>query len=96
VIVTLLEPAQQELEEAVARYESLEQGLGIDLALEFYRSLDRIRDRPQSYQLVSGTARRCILSRFKYQIVYEIMESRIVVLALVHERQAPKTWQDRL
>lgn len=92
----LLEPAQQELEEAADYYEARQEGLGVDLALEFYRSLDRIRSHPNAYPVVMGNVRRCMLHRFNYQIVYEILDEMIVVLALVHERQDPKVWQDRI
>ncbi|MBL7645429.1 MAG: type II toxin-antitoxin system RelE/ParE family toxin [Candidatus Hydrogenedentes bacterium] len=94
--VRLLEPAQQELEEAAGYYEALEDGLGISLATEFHQSLDRIREYPKSYPVISGNVRRCMVHRFKYQIVYDLVDDLIVVLAVVHERQDPKIWQDRI
>jgi len=94
--VRLLEPAQQELEEAVGYYEALEDGLGVSLALEFYESLDRIREFPESYPIVTGNVRRGMLHRFRYQIVYEFVDNMIVVMAVIHERRDPKAWRDRI
>ena len=91
--IVLLEPAQQELEEVADYYDGL--GLGVAFREEFYRSLERIRTNPKSYTLVSPHARRCIVRRFKYAIIYEIELARIVVLAVIHERRDPKVWQDR-
>ena len=91
--ITLLEPAQQELEEVTGYYDAFE--LGLEFRAEFYRSLDRISANPESYALVAPHARRCMVRRFKYAIIYEIEPSRIVVLAVVHERRNPKAWQDR-
>ena len=92
----LLEPAQQELEEAAGHYEALEPGLGIDFGEEFYRSVERICANPESYPLVAPNTRRCLLRRFKYAIIFEIEADLIVVFAVIHERQNPKTWQDRI
>lgn len=94
--IVLLEIAQQELEAAAGHYEALEAGLGIDFGDEFYKSVDRICANPESYPFVAPNARRCLLRRFKYAIIFEVEANQILILAVVHERQHPKRWQDRL
>jgi plasmid stabilization system protein ParE len=46
--------------------------------------------------LVHGEARRAVLRRFPYSVIYAVREDEIVVIACFHGRRDPKRWQDRL
>jgi plasmid stabilization system protein ParE len=40
--------------------------------------------------------RRCLLRNFPYAIIYEVGESRILILAVAHVRRRPNYWRERL
>ncbi|MDH4305483.1 MAG: type II toxin-antitoxin system RelE/ParE family toxin [Nitrospira sp.] len=64
--------AETELTEAVDWYEARSQGLGA----EFLRSLDaviaQVQRHPTLYPVLFGTARRAVLRRFPYSLIYTI------------------------
>ncbi len=55
--------AQEEAEEAAARYEALRAGLGQEFRAEFEAALERIVQFPQSYGIELGEFRACPLRR---------------------------------
>ena len=55
----LLEPAQQELDEAVVWYAEQAPGLGDAFLLEAIRAFDLIQRYPQAWHPLSGSTRRC-------------------------------------
>lgn len=88
--------ANLEINEAADWYE--ERGRG--LAVEFLRILDAciesIRRNPEFHPKVHGEARRAVLRRFPYSVIYVVREEEVVVIACFHGRRDPKSWQDRL
>jgi plasmid stabilization system protein ParE len=60
------------------------------------RTLQRVRENPFQYQRVIGEARRAPLRRFGYGLFYRVIEDEIVVIACMHGRRDPATWQDRI
>jgi plasmid stabilization system protein ParE len=88
--------AEAEIAEALEWYETRGKGLGAD----FMRSLDAtvaaIQRAPAQYQIVKGQARRAVLRRFPYSLVYLASEDEIVVLACFHGRRDPRKLMDRL
>ena len=77
--IRLLEVAQQELDEAIAYYNSESSGLGCDFLLEVLSAFDRIRRSPNAWQPYTEHSRRCQTRRFPYGIVDQILESGILV-----------------
>lgn len=71
-----------------------------ELALEFLNTLDetfeRIANYPQAYYEVESGIRRALMKKFPYCIYYIISSDRITILAILHARRAPDTWQQRL
>jgi plasmid stabilization system protein ParE len=88
--------AEAEIAEALEWYETRGKGLGAD----FMRSLDAtvaaIQRAPTQYQIVKGQARRAVLRRFPYSLVYLASEDEIVVLACFHGKRDPRKLMDRL
>ena len=56
--------AQDEVEEAAARYEAQRDGLGQEFRSEFEAALGRIVQNPQMYGVELGEFRACSLRRF--------------------------------
>jgi hypothetical protein len=54
-----------------------------------------IRRNPDQYQIIKGQARRAVLRRFPYSLVYVASEQEIVVLACFHGRRDPRKLIER-
>jgi plasmid stabilization system protein ParE len=86
----LLEPsAERELDEARQWYDSRQDGLGIEFAVEVDRCIDRIRQNPQLYARVKKDYRRAPIDRFPYAIYYEHAGDTVVVYAIFHASRDP-------
>lgn len=94
--VALLPPAQLELDEAFAWYESQVVGLGYGFLDEFNRAVRLAVSFPELYQQVSPGVRRCLLNRFPYGLLYGQNGDMIVIVAVAHLRQQPNYWLERM
>jgi hypothetical protein len=94
--VSLLPPAQLELDKAFAWYESQVVGLGYGFLDEFNRAAHLIVTFPELYQQINPGLRRCLLNRFPYGLVYGVDDGVIVIVAVAHLKQRPNYWFDRL
>jgi hypothetical protein len=95
VKVRFLSAADAELADAVAYYDRLSAGLGAELAAEVRDSLGRIKEYPEAWQLLGPRVRRYRLKRFPYGLVYRLLQSEIVVLAVMHLHRCPYYWIER-
>ena len=94
------EDASEEAGIAIFHYESICLGLGESFAKAVNKCLDQILANPRLYpRLVQGHANRevrsCLLERFPYSVIYEILETEIVILAIAHHRRRPGYWRRR-
>jgi len=48
------------------------------------------------YPIVFSNARRAVLRRFPYSLIYVESGDDILVVACFHGRRNPRRWQDRL
>ena len=87
--------ARQEMDDAIAWYESERPGVGIEVAAEIGSLIARIEGAPRQFRKVRGDARRAVLSRFPYTIHFLLESDRIVVLAVFHAKRNPKRLEDR-
>lgn len=79
-----------ELNNAVARYNNLHNGLGDSLRSEVYAAIDRIIDNPTIYPEVDGV-RRTLVRRFPYSVLYRLLvNKRIRVLVIRHHKRRPE------
>jgi hypothetical protein len=95
VKIRVLSCAEREFAEVVDRYNGERPGLGFEFAEELQSALDRIRSFPEAWPLYSGRARRCVVSRFPYGVLYQIRSDRILVVAIMHLKRDPTTWRER-
>lgn len=94
--VRLLEPAQQELDEAVAWYAAQAPGLGESFLIEALRIFALIEKYPEAWNPISQNARRCRFRRFPYGAVYSLVDGDILVVAVSHLHRAPGHWRSRM
>lgn len=88
--------AQQELEEAAAFYELEGPGLGTTFLTDFEKAGGQIRLLPESSPVVHTHARKKLMARFPYAVVYSLIDGDVFILAVAHSRRRPFYWQDRL
>lgn len=88
--------ADAEVYEASHWYEERRKGLGKEFLSAFAAATANLRRNPQLYPIVVGDARRLLLRRFPYSVIYEIHGDEVVVLACFHESRDPQEWQRRL
>ena len=89
-----------EVSQAVNWYEDRRSGLGTD----FLRALDAAVDRVAQQRILglrlpgldsSSTVRRVAVPRFPYQVVFQVVDEVVRVLAVAHDRRRPGYWVDR-
>jgi len=87
--------AEEEFLKAVDYYENIESGLGYDFALEVYSAIKRSSDYPEAWALLNEDARRTLVRRFPYGVIYSIEEKEIYILAVMNLHRDPDYWKDR-
>jgi toxin ParE2 len=94
---TRLHPAaRQELDEAAAYYDLERPGLGTAFLDDFERAGKQLRSLPESCPLISLHARKKLMARFPYEVIYSMIEDDVYVLAVAHGHRRPFYWQDRV
>lgn len=88
--------ALEDLRSAYLWYESQRPGLGEDFGLCVEAALAVVRDSPFLGRQLRENARRVLVRRFPYAILYEIEDRRIVVFAVFHGHRDPEDWIRRL
>ena len=91
--------ASAEAEAAVRWYEERVEGLGADFRAELVLGVERITERPSVWPASEHDprARRYLLSRFPYSIVYLVAEDgSVTVAAVAHAKRRPAYWRRRV
>lgn len=57
---------------------------------------DQIRPFPESHAIYREDVRRAKVGRTPYNLYYRILADRIEVVAVIHGRRDPKSWQHRV
>ena len=96
MVVKFLAPAHAELRQAVAYYESQEQGLGSQFSEEVRLAIQRILQYPEAWSPISKRTRRCQTNKFPYGIIYQVRGDVLLIVAVMHLHREPRTWKDRL
>lgn len=90
--------AKIELGDAWDWYEARHPGLGDELIHAFEETVASLLRNPFQFQAVYGTARRAMLGKFPYGLIYTVSPrtDEIVIVSCFHGRRNPKRWQDRI
>lgn len=88
--------AVKEFEKAVEYYDSCRAGLGLEFIDEVEHTLQRIETFPEAWPSLSKNTRRCRLKRFPFGVVYQILQDRLIVIAVMNLQQKPNYWANRL
>jgi toxin ParE1/3/4 len=93
--------AEAEVRAAANWYEMERPGLGQLFLQEARDCAARIRDNPESGSRVPGSrstalARRILMKRFPYSVVFLDLPGEIRILAFAHMRRRPGYWSGRI
>ena len=94
--VRLLEPAERELDDAIAYYNAQAPGLGDAFLLELLRAIDLISQYPEAWHPLGSDTRRCRLRRFPYAAIYAREPEGLLIVAVAHLHRRPGYWRERL
>jgi len=94
--VRLRPAALAELTDAWRWYEEKREGLGDEFRACLDAAMAEIARSPLAWPQVRGEARRRVVRRFPYAVIYLIEAEHIEVLAVFHTARDPKVWQGRL
>jgi toxin ParE1/3/4 len=64
-------------------------------AAEVAHVIGRIGSNPQQFPIVHRDVQRALLRQFPYAVYFCVRTSRIQVIAVTHQRQAPGLWKSR-
>lgn len=85
--------AEEELEAAIAYYDSQRAGLGREFQTIIEEATQRIQENPQLYGVYEDTDFRvCVVKRFPYLLFYQELEDRIWIAAVAHQKRRPDYW----
>jgi toxin ParE1/3/4 len=89
--------AEAEFNAAVAHYEEIRSGLGLDLQKQVEHAVSLIQQNPHSFpRHNSKDLRKCVLKRFPYTIFYIEFKKYIWVVAVAHQKRRPGYWKKRV
>ncbi|MFH1561976.1 MAG: type II toxin-antitoxin system RelE/ParE family toxin [Nitrospirota bacterium] len=88
--------ARVELNDSIDYYEDCRLGLGIEFAEEVYSTIQRIIQFPEAWSQLSPNSRRCLTNRFPYGIVYQVLENKILIVAVMQLNRKPDYWKNRV
>ncbi|MBC1236618.1 type II toxin-antitoxin system RelE/ParE family toxin [Nostoc sp. 2RC] len=87
--------AELDIQDAFEWYEQRYSGLGSEFVRAVDSCLALIGRNPLAYSVVYRQARRVLIRRFPYGVIYVVEKNVITVIACYHVKRNPKQWQNR-
>ena len=88
--------AEIELNNSIDYYEECKINLGLEFANEVYRTIKRVLDFPNAWQVLDDDIRRCLTNRFPFGIIYYQKNNEIIILAVMQLNRKPNYWINRI
>lgn len=88
--------AEAELREATHFYDLRAGGLGDQFAAEVRRTIELVRRFPEVGTSVGRRARRVLVDRFPFAVVYLVSSDMVIVIAVAHLSRRPRYWSQRI
>jgi len=92
-IVRVRPSAEADIRLAFAWYEERQSGLGKAYIVSVEQALHFIEENPLQCAVVYKNVRRALTRRFPYAVFYLVTESKVIVLAVLHQARDPKRWR---
>ncbi len=81
---TFIPEAKAEFDEAFSYYEKLVPKVASDLLDDFDAVISRLLLFPENAPMLPQGIRKALLRRFEYNIIYEIQDDEIAIVAFMH------------
>jgi toxin ParE1/3/4 len=88
--IVLQSEAIIEIQKAFEWYEHNRAGLGYEMIEEVEEGIQRLSKHPHHYSATNQKYRKVRINRFPYMIIFEIEDSKVIIIALKHIKQQPK------
>ena len=88
--------ADEEYFRAVQFYVAVAPELGRRLYDEIERLIQEVRLQPERFSRFSPPAQRALARKFPYSVVYLNQPDRVWIVAVMHAKQRPGYWRERL
>lgn len=85
----------QDIADAYNWYQLQLDGLGDDFINELELAYSLISQMPQSWPKFGNKARRFLLHRFPFAVVYFLFNKELYVVAVMHQSRRPGFWLNR-
>jgi plasmid stabilization system protein ParE len=96
MMVRFLTPAEVEMLEAAVYYETQATHLGDNFLDIIETAVAEIAENPETWPEINQDIRKRVLRRFPYSILYQIHNDEIIIVAVMHQKQKPHYWINRL
>lgn len=93
--VVLSPEAEADALAAFRFYEDRREGLGERFRDHLGRAFTRVQNNPEEAPVVYRKLRRKLVQRFPYMVLYQLLPGVLYVVAVMHTKQEPATWQRR-
>ena len=87
--------AESEFFEAINYLEEQNEGLGKTFSREIFVAIRKITFFPFAWTTISKNARRILVNRFPYGIIYQVSGEEILIVAVMHSSREPNYWKGR-
>ena len=88
--------AQADLREAAEFYRAkADTALSLALLVEFERSVGLLLQHPGLGRIWRHGKRRLLMKRFRYALIYSVVDDQIRILAIAHQSRRPGYWRRR-
>ncbi len=82
--VEFIEPALNELDDAIEYYNFQVKGLGNKFLDEVLETIELILRFPELWSIYTESTRKAVLRKFPYYLIYYILNNKIFIIAVAH------------
>lgn len=87
--VRLLPEAKAEFDDSADWYERQQTGLGVDFIARIRAVVDRIAASPRMHAVVYNQARKAVVTRFPFVVIYQELPTELLVISVFHTSRDP-------
>ena len=91
--VVLAPQAETDIAEAFDWYRRRSATAADTFRAEALDAIDRLSEAPNRWRMDEDGTRRRVLRHFPYSVVFEVLGSAVMVLAVAHDRRRPGYWR---
>lgn len=94
--LTIIQPeAELDLDEGFEYFKTQNTELAFDFLEEITKILELLESNPFLFQKAKGEKRKVRIKRFNYSLIYKIKGKEVFILAVIHGKSNPRTWENR-